>query len=288
MYTRFYGLTRSPFELTPDPSSVLTTERLNEAFATLYCGIRWRKGFIVLTGEVGTGKTLLVRCLMSALSSTDVEFAYLVNTQLSVNDFVQYLALDFGLDISGKSKAKILYELQMFLINRERNGLTSVLVVDEAHHLNREVLEEIRLLTNLETTERKLLQILLVGQPELDKTLDHPELRQLKQRIALRSRLEPLSPEEVKAYIERRLQAAGANGRGCALFPDPTVDAIYRYSWGIPRLINILCDNAFIAGYARHYEAIPSTTIEEIASDLRLEAMSPAYQLISIGRNSRR
>ena len=164
-----------------------------------------------MTGEVGTGKTLLVRCLLQLLRGSNVTYAYVFNSRLSSTEFLQYVAGDFGLAASGKTKSELLHELGNFLVDRHQKKLTTLLVADEAHHLSAEVLEEIRLLTNLETAHGKLLQILLVGQPELDEKLDSMELRQLKQRIALRSHLSPLDLEETRGYIQRRLQVAALN-----------------------------------------------------------------------------
>src|SRR5271166_3278099 len=251
MYKAFYSLKRNPFEITPDPSFLFPTKRHNEALAALYYGVRRHKGFVVLTGEVGTGKTLLLRCLLQLLKqSKDVAYAYLFNSRLSPVEFLQYVASDFGLPASGKNKSELLLELSNYVVSRGLKKLTTVLIVDEAHHLSSEILEEIRLLTNLETTQEKLLQILLVGQPELDEKLDSVSLRQLKQRIALRSTLEPLDPNETRGYIERRLQLAGCANPGM-LFPDDTILEIHRCSHGIARLINTLCENALIHGYAR-------------------------------------
>ncbi len=211
MYKAFYNLQRNPFEISPDPSFLFPTRRHNEALAALYYGVRRHKGFVVMTGEVGTGKTLLVRCLLQLLNRNDVSYAYIFNSRLSPLEFLQYVAGDFGLPTSGKNKSELLMELSNYLIARHLKKLTTVLVVDEAHHVSAEVLEEIRLLTNLETTQEKLLQILLVGQPELDEKLDSVELRQLKQRIALRSQLEHLNLDETRGYIHRRLELAGSD-----------------------------------------------------------------------------
>src|SRR6266403_1357299 len=210
MYKAFYNLKRNPFELTPDPSFLFPTTRHNEALASLYYGVRRRKGFVVMTGEVGTGKTLLVRCLLQLLKGSNVTYAYVFNSRLSTVEFLQYVAGDLGLATSGKTKGELLLELGTYLVSRHQKNLTTVLVADEAHHLSTDVLEEIRLLTNLETTDQKLLQILLVGQPELDDKLDSVELRQLKQRIALRSHLSALDTNETGGYIERRLHLAGS------------------------------------------------------------------------------
>lgn len=269
MYKRFYNLQKNPFEITPDPAFLFTTKGHNEALATLYYGVRRRKGFVVLTGEVGTGKTLLIRSLLQLLKLGDVHYAYVFNPRLGPVEFLQYVAGDFRLPVSSKSKSELLLELSGFVISRYKKGLTTVLIVDEAHHLSEEVLEEIRLLTNLETTEEKLLQILLIGQPELDEKLDSVRLRQLKQRIALRSRLSPLQLEETEGYIRRRLQIAGCPNAD-AVFPFDTVFEIHRHSRGIPRLINTLCENALVQGYARQSAKITAEMVEEIALDFRL------------------
>jgi general secretion pathway protein A len=273
MYKSFYKLSRNPFEISPDPSFLFPTRRHNEALAALYYGVRRHKGFVVLTGEVGTGKTLLVRCLLQLLKGSDVAYAYVFNSHLSSFEFLQYTSADLGLRTLGKSKAGLLLELGAFLVNRHQKRLTTVLVADEAHHLSAEVLEEIRLLTNLETTNGKLLQILLVGQPELDEKLDAVELRQLKQRIALRSHLEPLDMQETIGYIQRRLQLAGASYLMGEIFPQQTVAEVQRYSQGIPRLINTICENALITAFARQLGSIPPEIIQEVASDLRLNVV---------------
>lgn len=271
MYKSFYNLTRDPFEITPDPSFLFPTKKHNEALASLYYGVRKRKGFVVLTGEVGTGKTLLLRCLLQLLKrNNDVAYAYVFNGRLSPVEFLQYIAGDFGLAISNKNKGEILLELSNFVIDRGRKNLTTVLVVDEAHQLSTEILEEIRLLTNLETTQTKLLQIILVGQPELDEKLDSFELRQLKQRITFRSRLSPLDPIETKGYIERRLQLAGANSHASALFPTQTIAAVYRATSGFPRLINTVCENALIAAYSQQLRSVTPEVVEDIATEFRL------------------
>ncbi len=270
MYKAFYNLKRNPFELPPDPSFLFPTSRHNEALAALYYGVRRHKGFVVMTGEVGTGKTLLVRCLLQLLRGTNVAYAYVFNSRLSSTDFLQYVAGDFGLAASGKTKGELLLELGNFLVARHQKNLTTVLVADEAHHLSAEVLEEIRLLTNLETSQGKLLQILLVGQPELDEKLDSVELRQLKQRIALRSHLLPLDLEETRGYIQRRLQLASANSSAGAIFPEETLAEVYRHSRGLPRLINSICENALIGGYARQLKSITPDIIGEVATELRL------------------
>jgi general secretion pathway protein A len=279
MYKSFYNLKRNPFELTPDPYFLFSTPRHNEALATLYHGVRGHKGFIVLTGDVGTGKTLLLRCLLQLLrQNNDVAYAYVFNNRVSSVEFLQYIASDFGLSASGRNKGEILFDLSKYLIDRGARKLTTVLVVDEAHHLSADLLEEIRLLTNLETTRQKLLQVLLVGQPELNDKLDSAALWQLKQRIAHRAQLAPLDLNETMGYIERRLQLAAASSNGCRIFLPDTIAAVYRHSRGIPRLINTICENALITAYARQKRSVTPEIIEDVATDLRLHvdvAQSP-------------
>src|SRR5215472_5576641 len=246
MYRKFFGLTRDPFEISPDPYFFYPTPRHNEALANLNYGVQRRKGFVVVTGEVGTGKTLLVRCLLDVLNRNQIAFAYVFNPRLSVPDFLRYMLTDLRLPTTGRTKSEMLAHLNNYLIARFRRGTTTALVVDEAQLLSWELLEEIRLLTNLETSQQKLLQIVLVGQPELDEKMDSPDLRQLKQRIVLRCQLEPLEEEETKSYILRRLQRAGANSHATTMFPLETISSVYRYSKGIPRLINTVCENALI------------------------------------------
>ena len=274
MYKAFFNLTRNPFELTPDPSFLFPTKRHNEALAALYYGVRRHKGFVVVTGEVGTGKTLLLRCLLQLLKqSKDVAYAYIFNSLLSPTEFLQYILADFGLPVSGKNKSELLFDLSQFLIARGSKKLTTVLIVDEAHHLSTEILEEVRLLTNLETAEDKLLQIALVGQPELDEKLDSVGLRQLKQRIALRARLDSLDEIETKGYIERRLRIAGASSEMNTLFSSQTLAAIYHHSRGFPRLINTICENALISAYARESRTVTPDIIEDVAKELRLDVV---------------
>jgi general secretion pathway protein A len=272
MYKRFYNLQRNPFEITPDPTFLFATKKHNEALAALYYGVRRRKGFVVLTGEVGTGKTLIVRCLLEVLNRANVAYAYVFNPRLSPVEFLQYIAGDFRLATSGKTKSDLLLALSDFVISRHQKGLTTVLVVDEAHHLSTDLLEEVRLLTNLETPLAKLLQILLVGQPELDDKLDAIDLRQLKQRIALRSHLGALNFDETQGYIYRRLQLAG-NSNPAQLFPLDTIREVHRQAHGIPRLINTLCENALINGYAKQAQSVTSEIVEEIAADFRLNVV---------------
>jgi general secretion pathway protein A len=269
MYKQFFGLNRNPFEISPDPFFYHPTPRHNEALANLHYGVGRRKGFIVITGEVGTGKTLLVRCLLAELRKGNIAFGYVFNPLLSTGEFFQYIMADLGLPYAGRSKTEILLDLNRFLIQRHARGLITALVVDEAQDLRPDLLEEIRLLTNLETSQQKLLQIVLLGQPELDRVLDSPELRQLKQRVALRCQLLPLSEEQTRSYVLSRLERAGAKP-DAPVFSDDSLSTLHEYSRGIPRIINNLCENAMVSAFAREQKPVTSDIIVEVAADFRL------------------
>jgi general secretion pathway protein A len=282
MYKAFYNLSRSPFEITPDPTFLFPTRKHNEALAALYYGIRQRKGFVVLTGEVGTGKTLLVRCLLDYIKKNNITYAYVFDPCLSPLEFLQFIAEDLRLTSSGKTKGELLHSLGAYLIERNKTQHTTVLIVDEAHLLMPDVLEEIRLLTNLETSQEKLLQIVLAGQPELDQKLDSFALRQLKQRIALRSQLDPLDEQETSGYVQRRLRLAGATSHTQTLFPPETLAKVYISSGGIPRVINTLCENALITAYAGKADHVAPEMVESAAADLRLNVLSfPTHSSIN-------
>ena len=287
MYKKFFGLTRNPFELSPDPYFLFATARHDEALASILHGVLRHKGFIVVTGEVGTGKTLLISCLLEHLRREKIASANIFNPCLSPLEFLRYIVVDLGIKTAGQDKGTLLLELNNYLIARYQKNTTTVLIVDEAQHLDLELLEEIRLLTNLETPQQKLLQIVLVGQPELDLKVDSPDLRQLKQRIALRCQLEPLQEEETRGYILQRLHRAGANSHATTMFPKETMASVYRYSKGIPRLINTVCENALIAAYAAEAQTIRSEVVDEVAKDLRLNVLSRAPITMSTPTNKR-
>jgi general secretion pathway protein A len=269
MYKQYFGLSRNPFEISPDPYFYHPTPRHNEALANLHYGVGRRKGFIVITGEVGTGKTLLVRCLLSELRKNNIAFGYVFNPLLPVVEFFQYIMADFGLPYSGRNKTEMLLDLNRFLIQRHARGLITALVVDEAQALRSELLEEIRLLTNLETSQQKLLQIVLLGQPELEIVLDSPELRQLKQRVALRCQLQPLDETQTHAYILSRLERAGAPAEP-PIFSEEALAKIYEYSRGIPRIINNLCENSMVSAFANEQRPVTGDMITDVAADFRL------------------
>jgi general secretion pathway protein A len=286
MYKAYFKLSRNPFDLTPDPTCFVPTEKHNETLASLYYGVRRHKGFVVVTGEVGTGKTLLLRCLLRLLEeSRDISYAYLFNNRLSPTEFLQYMLLDFGLPAAGKNKCEMLFDLSQFLVSRSSRQQTTVLIVDEAHLLSDELLEEVRLLSNLETYDDKLLQIILVGQPELDGKLDSKGLRQLKQRIALRSHLTPLSYDETQRYIEQRLEVAGADAQATSLFSQKAVAMVYRFSQGFPRLINTICENSLITAYARQVQIVSPDIVKQVAREFKLDKGALAEQDASGSKN---
>ena len=275
MYKKFFGLKRSPFDISPDPYFLFQTVRHNEALASIVHGVMRRKGFMVLTGEVGTGKTLMVRCLLELLRTRGVASANVINPRLRPKEFLHYVIGDLGMNpASTDNKGTLLLQLYNYLIARQQKGQTTVLIVDEAQNMDVELLEEIRLLTNLETAQQKIIQIVLVGQPELDQKMDSPQLRQLKQRVTLRCILEPLEEIETRAYIWQRMKRAGMAFEAVLTFPPATVATIYGYSQGIPRLINIICENALIHAYAQQSKSVTEEMIDEVASDLRLRVTS--------------
>jgi len=260
MYLQFYGLRETPFSPTPDPKFLFQSARHREALAQLVYGVRERKGFIVLTGEIGTGKTTLLRTLLERLDDTH-PVAYIHNSALPWDGLFEYMLHDWGLTGTGTTHAQRLVAFNEFLIEQHRLGRSPVLVIDEAQNLSIESLEAVRLLSNFETTNAKLLQILLVGQPELRDKLNAPELRQLKQRIGLRCHIGPLGPEEARQYIRHRLRIAGATDAG--IFTDGAVQRITEYSRGIPRVINTLSDHCLISGYADSKRRIDVRMVED-------------------------
>ncbi|HEY2918489.1 MAG TPA: AAA family ATPase [Candidatus Binatia bacterium] len=269
LYQQHFGFTQAPFNITPDPSFLYISASHREGLAQLMYGINARRGFIVLSGEVGTGKTTLIQTLLNQLTEK-TQTALIFSAITSPLDLLRYVCEEFKLvePLEGvKDAHDYICLLNEFLLEKYREGENAALIIDEAQNLSAEVLESIRLLSNFETTKDKLLQILLVGQPELNERLNTPQLRQLKQRITLRHHLRPLSLQECQEYIATRLKHAGGNP---SLFAPKAVEGIHRYSGGIPRLINVLCDNAMINAYALDHKQIDPLLIQEAADDLAL------------------
>jgi general secretion pathway protein A len=246
MYEDFYGLRASPFNITPDPRYLFFSSRHREAFEHMMYGITQRKGFIQITGEVGAGKSTLCRAILEELGES-YETALILNPVMTGLQLLRSVLRELGLSARGNDRLRLMERLNGFLLDRAHEGRDVVLFVDEAQDMSDELLEELRLLSNLETDDRKLLQIVLVGQPELRIMLDRPELRQLRQRIAVRYHLAPIARKEVQAYILHRLQVAGSNGR--PRFSRAAVARIYSHTRGVPRLINAVCDKALLVGY---------------------------------------
>ncbi|MBW2500114.1 MAG: AAA family ATPase [Deltaproteobacteria bacterium] len=267
MYTEYYGLARAPFEMTPDPSFLYLGEAHREGLATLVYAVNSGKGFVMLTGEVGTGKTTLLHALLGQLDST-TNSAFIFNPRLDPIGFFRMLFEELGIGPPCESKAEYLLALNHYLIEKLAANERVLLIVDEAQNLSAEMLEEIRLLSNLETPTSKLIQIMLVGQPELQALIDQPELRQLRQRIALRHHLRPFEEPEVAEYVEDRLAKAGYTGR--ELFRKRALRELYEVTAGTPRLINNVCDGALLLGYARQTSTIDADAIREVARDLCL------------------
>ncbi|HXX33485.1 MAG TPA: AAA family ATPase [Thermodesulfobacteriota bacterium] len=271
MYEEFYGLKENPFNVTPNPEYIYLGEHHREALAQLLYGVRERKGFIVVTGEVGTGKTTLIHYLLDKMNGSNTKTAFLFNPKLTVDDFIQYILKDLGVRVQGRTKGEYLHNLHRYLLQAYQRDERVILIVDEAQGLRPDLLEEIRLLSNLETSRSKLIQIVLLGQPELDRTLSQPGFRQLKQRINLRYRLSPLSEKETREYITKRLKIAGAKE---PVFTEKAMKEIYLKSRGVPRLINILCDNALLNGYALDQRTVDKGSVKEAAKDLKLRKRS--------------
>jgi general secretion pathway protein A len=275
MYNSYFGFSVPPFSVTPDPNFFYTNPVYQEAYANLRYGIESKKGFIVITGEVGTGKTTLLRKLMHNLEGT-VHTVFVFNTYLDFTELLQVILYDLGLAPKEPNKVTMHQELNDYLIAQLKQGHIVSVLVDEAQNLSDEALEGLRLLSNLETDQEKLVQIVLMGQPELQARLDRPGLRQLKQRVALQCRLVPLKDQEVSPYVDFRLRAAGYKGKN--LFQPDAFRQIALYSNGIPRLVNVICDNALLCAYARSLKIVSADIIKEVARDLRLGAEAQLAQ----------
>ena len=266
MYESFFALKQKPFSITSNPSFLFLSQRHKEAMAYLTYGIKERMGFIEITGEIGTGKTTLCRALLNQLDET-TKTAFIFNSNLTELQLMQTIIEDFGINTPKKSRSALFSELNHFLIQQLALNHNVVLILDEAQNLSPQLLEQIRMLSNLEAENEKLLQIILVGQPELRDKLNTPSLRQLRQRIAVRYHIEPLSRHEVPFYIQHRLTLAGANG-AAPFFDDRSIEEIFKYSSGIPRLINIVCDKALLTGYVLDQRLITADIIKQCVKEI--------------------
>jgi general secretion pathway protein A len=265
VYLDYYGLTEPPFDITPNPRFLFYSEKHREAYNHLLYGIRERKGFVQLTGEVGAGKTTLCRAMLEQL---DGKFAtaLILNPVLSAQELLKAIAMEFGLPVNGLDRLEILGVINQFLLQQVARNQDTVLIIDEAQDMTDELLEQVRLLSNLETDNRKLLQIVLMGQPELRDRLNAHKLRQLRQRITVRFHLPPLSRFEVNQYIQHRLEVAGA--KGSPYFTQPALWRVFRYSQGIPRLLNAICDKSLLAGFVHQRERIDFTLVGRAVREL--------------------
>jgi len=266
MYEEFYGFKELPFNVTPDPRFLYRSASHRDALAYITYGVFQRKGFVALTGEVGVGKTTVVKAFID-LFQPSLETAFIFTTKFPFEQLLYLVCKDFGIDVEGKNKAQMLLALNDFLLRQYENNRNSVLIIDEAQNLPVDVLEELRMLSNLETRDKKLLQIMLVGQPELETVLNMNEMRQLRQRIPGICRITHLSREEVAQYIKYRLDIVSQNSGG-PYFTEDSIDEIYHYSAGVPRLINVLCDRVLLIGYVTNKKTIDGKLVREGIRDL--------------------
>lgn len=273
MYKGFFGLKDNPFNVNPDPRYLYFTKAIEEALSGLQYGIQNRKGFITLTGEVGTGKTTLINRMLDWLQSQKARSAFIFNSRMNSNHLLDFILAEFGIPCDSRVKSHQLLKLNGWLLERFRRGEVTVLIVDEAQNLTLPVLEEIRLLTNLETSTEKLLQIVLSGQPELEEKLKIPELRQLRQRIMLRCKTAPLSADQTRDYIAQRLKIAGAGPD--AIFSPAAVETIHKFSEGIPRVVNLLCEHSLINAYVEQQRPISAKIVEDVAHEFQLDEVAP-------------
>jgi general secretion pathway protein A len=265
VYTQFYGFSERPFDISPDPRFLFLTRSHRESLASMIYGVKERKGFISITEEVGTGKTVLIYALLRNLDEK-VRIIHLSHTSITFEELLKIIFLKLSLPVVESEKPILLHQLHGHLLRRSRLGENIALVIDEAQNLSKEVMEEIRMLSNTETATAKLLQVLLVGQPELEVKLNSDALRQLKQRIGIRRRIKPLNREECAEYMEHRLRLVGST---CGeVFTRDAVSLIYEYTKGIPRSINILCDNAFLIGFSTEQKRITAGVVREVMADM--------------------
>jgi type II secretory pathway predicted ATPase ExeA len=271
MYERYFGLRASPFGTSPDPHFLCMLPQIREALASLQYGIASRRGFVVMTGEVGTGKTTLLRAVLDTFTKGKVSSAFVYNPRLDVHDFLDFVLAEFDIPVKRRTKAGMLLQLNSWMIERYREGGLCVIAIDEAQNLSWDLMEEIRLLTNLETSSDKLLQIVLSGQPEFEKKLCDPRVRQFRQRVSVWCKTRPLTSEQTPIYIAERLRIAGATQ---PLFSPAAMEMVHSMAKGIPRLINLICEHALICAYAEQTLPITPRVIAAVSAELNLDQQS--------------
>jgi len=285
MYKSFFDLKENPFNVSPDPRYMFLTKEIEEALSGLMYGIQTRKGILTLTGEVGTGKTTLINRLLNWLNTQGTKSAFIFNSRMNSSQLFDFVLAEFEIACTSTSKSQQLMKLNQWLMDRYKAGETAVLIVDEAQNLTFPVLEEIRLLTNFETSTHKLLQIVLSGQPELEEKLKLPQLRQLRQRITIRSKTSSLTKAQTHSYIQERLRIAGAVPDEEPIFSAQAIDTVHLYSLGVPRVVNLLCEHALINAYVAHNRTIQPTVVEAVAREFQLDEVEPVAPPESL-RNS--
>jgi general secretion pathway protein A len=272
MYKKFFGLRENPFNVNPDPRYLYLTGHIQEALACLIYGIQARKGFVLLTGEVGTGKTTVLNKLLEWCRQEQISTAFMFNPRLSELEFFDFMMAGFGIPCESTLKSRALMKLNQWLLEQHQIGSRVVLIVDEAQNLSPQMLEEIRLLTNLEISTAKLLQIVLAGQPELEDKVNDPQLRQLRQRITLWAKTGPLTLLETQGYIKQRLRMAGSTGE--EIFSSEAIEAVHDHAGGIPRITNLLCEHALISAFVEHSKTVSEKIVEDVARDFDLQDIS--------------
>ncbi len=268
MYEQFFRLSENPFRLTPDPRFLYITPKHRETLSALVYGVLARKGFLVVSGDAGTGKTTLIHAVLGMLTERKVDCAFIFHPLLEPEDFLEHVLADLGVESHSRKKGDMLRALHQFLLKRHEQGSTTALIIDEAHKLSAPLLEEVRLFSNLETSTDKLLQIVMAGQSELDDLFRREEMRQLKQRISIRTRLSAFTLQQTTDYLTHRLGIAGRNAN--ELFPAQTLPMVYQLSRGIPRLVNSICDNALLLAFAAESQSVSIPMLREVAADLDL------------------
>ena len=284
MYEAHFGLRALPFGSSPDPRFLCLLPQVKENLAALHYAIAARRGVVVMTGEVGTGKTTLLKAVLNTFTEAQISTVFLFNPRLDVPNFLEFVFYEFGIPIERQTKAGMLVQLRKWLMDRFAEGRLCVIVVDEAQDVSWELMEEIRLLTNMETPSSKLLQVVLSGQPELEERLLNPDIRQLLQRVNVWCKTQPLTSDQTPLYIAERLRIAGASA---PIFNSAAIELVHQYSKGIPRLINVVCEHALICAFAEQKEAVSPEVIEHVVTTLNLKQHPPSLRGAPLARGRR-